>query len=77
MDPRVAEASVSVSSRSEGARKESVGYNMGRAEDKERASQREACNAGEGAAELARQEIMADKVAADTAVIRLKRIYNF
>jgi hypothetical protein len=54
MAPRVAEASVSVSSRSEGERKESAGDDMGRAEDKEGASQGEAHKAEEGAAELAR-----------------------
>jgi hypothetical protein len=49
----------------QGARKEGAGDDMGRAEDKERASQEEARKVGEGAAELAHQEIMVDKVAAE------------
>jgi hypothetical protein len=64
----VTESSVSVLSRSERAQKGGDGDNMGHAEEKDCASQEEACKAEENAAELARQRIMAEEVAADTVV---------
>jgi hypothetical protein len=61
------ETLVSVPTRSEGARKESAGDNVGRAKEKGCAQREEARQAEEGAVELARQKTAADKAIVDAA----------